>query len=96
MFIKNEDINTLIKMENLIGINEKLIFGESKDKSITVNKTEIAYDDFITFINLIDKMITNKKKLADKSNAYNKAHPEKHRQHNKDYARRKKLRKEAK
>lgn len=94
--MKSKDIDTLIKMENLIGMNEKLIFGESKDKSVIVNETEITYDDFITYINLIDKIFADRKKLADKSNAYNKAHPEKHRQHSKDYARRKRLRKEAK
>ena len=30
--LKNEDINLLIKMENLIGINEKKIFGRNKNK----------------------------------------------------------------
>lgn len=87
--LKNEDINILIKMENLIGTNEKLIFGENKDKSIIVNKTEIAYNDFITYINLIDKIIADKKKAADRANAYNKAHPEKHRKYNREYERRK-------
>lgn len=96
MFMKSKDIGILIKMENLIGTNEKLIFGENKDKSIITNETEITHDDFAAYINLIDRIFTDRKNLANKSNAYNKAHPEKHRQLQKDYALRKKLRKEVK
>ena len=94
MFIKNDDIHLMIKMENIIGLNEKTIFGEDKSKKIWTDGMEITFDDFISYINLIDRILNNKKVLSDKSNAYNKAHPEKHRQHSKEYARRKKLRKE--
>ena len=94
MFLKNDDIHLMIKMENIIGLNEKTIFGEDKSKKIWTDGMEITFDDFISYINLIDRILNNKKVLSDKSNAYNKAHTEKHRQHSKEYARRKKLRKE--
>ena len=89
MFLKNEDIHLLIKMENVIGMNEKTIFGKKKDKTIWIDGMEITFDDFVSYINLIDRILQNKKKLSDKSNAYNKAHPEKHRQYNREYERRK-------
>jgi len=89
MFIKNEDIHTMIKMENVIGMHSNIIFGKDHRKTISVDGLEITFDDFITYINLINRILENKKKLSDKSNAYNKAHPEKHRKHNRDYERRK-------
>ena len=51
MVLKNEDINLLIKMENLIGMNEKRLFGKNKDKKCTVNwydnttTTDVNIDD---------------------------------------------------
>lgn len=79
MFIKNEDIHLLIKMENLIGMNEKTIFGKKKDKSVWIDGMEITFDDFISYINLIDRILNNKKKLSDKANQFNKANKEYHR-----------------
>lgn len=90
MFVKNNDIHLMIKMENIIGINSKNIFGENHSKTVAVDGMEITYYDFIDYINLIDRILNNKKKLSDRANAYNKAHPDKHREHNKNYARRKK------
>lgn len=90
MFVKNNDIHLMIKMENIIGINSKNIFGENHNKTVAVDGMEITYYDFIDYINLIDRILNNKKKLSDRANAYNKAHPDKHREHNKNYARRKK------
>ena len=34
MFLKNDDIHLMIKMENIIGLNEKTILGEDKSKKI--------------------------------------------------------------
>ena len=48
---KNEEISLLIKMENLIGTNEKLLFGKNKDKIYMVDTTKISYEDFTDFIN---------------------------------------------
>lgn len=80
----------MIKMENVIGMNIKTIFGKDHSKSVTVDGLEITYYDFIDYINLIDRVLNNKKKLSARANAYNKAHPDKHRKYNRDYARRKK------
>lgn len=93
MFLKNEDIHLMIKMENIIGINEKTIFGKKKDKTICIDGTKITFDDFVSYINLIDRILQNKKKLSARSNAYNKAHPEKHRAYNREYERRKRNKK---
>jgi len=83
MVLKNEDINLLIKMENLIGINEKKIFGKNKNKIIKIKTSEKSYDvtynDFLDYMNLIERIYENKKKLSDKSNKYNKANKEYHR-----------------
>lgn len=89
--MKNEDIHLMIMMENLIGVNEKAIFGRNKRKSVWVDGIEITFDDFVSYINLIDRILKNKKALSDKSNAYNKAHPEKHREYNREYEKRKKV-----
>lgn len=88
MFMRNEDIHLMIKIENIIGMNEKAIFGKKKTKSIEVDGMKITYYDFIDYINLIDRILNNKKKLAERSNAYNKAHPEKHRQLQREYLKR--------
>lgn len=93
MFLRNEDIHLMIKMENVIGVNNKRIFGEDGTKVVCVDGLEITYHDFIAYLNLIERILENKKKLSDKANAYNKAHPEKHRKHSRDYERRKRNKK---
>lgn len=93
MFLRNEDIHLMIKMENVIGMNNKHIFGEDGTKVVYVDGLEITYHDFIAYINLIDRILENKKKLSARANAYNKAHPEKHRKYNKEYERRKRNKK---
>lgn len=93
MFLRNEDIHLMIKMENVIGVNNKYIFGEDGTKVVCVDGLEITYHDFIAYLDLIERILENKKKLSDKANAYNKAHPEKHRKHSRDYERRKRNKK---
>lgn len=84
MVLKNEDINLLIKMENLIGMNEKLLFGEDNDKECIVKwyddtETIITKDDFLDFMCLIERVIKEKKIASDRTNNYNKKHKEYHR-----------------
>lgn len=93
MFLKNEDIHLMIKMENVIGINSKRIFGKNGTKTICTDGLEITYHDFIAYLNLIERILENKKKLSAQANAYNKSHPEKHREINKRYNERKKKKK---
>ena len=84
--LKNSEIDLLVKMENLIGNNEKLLF--SDDGKGNNEASGIAYSDFLDFINLIEKEMQVKKVASQKSNAYNKKNPEKHRKCNRDTARR--------
>lgn len=85
--LKNKEIELLIKMENLIGCNEKILFDN--------NKTDVTKSDFIDFMNLIEQEIQTKRKQSEKANAYNKAHKEKHASYNKEYYQRKKAAQEA-
>ena len=84
MVLKNEDINLLIKMENLIGMNEKKLFGKNKNKKCTVNwydnkKKIIDFNDLINFMDLIERALQDKQKASDRANKFNKANKEYHR-----------------
>jgi len=84
MVLKNEDINLLIKMENLIGMNEKKLFGKNNNKKCTVNwhdgtQTIIDRGDFSDFLALIERALQDKQKASDKANEFNKANKEYHR-----------------
>ena len=57
MFIKNKELELMIKMETAIGMNEKKLFGKNKNKAIKICDYKITYDDFIDYINLIQKLI---------------------------------------
>ena len=82
MAVKNNDIDTMIKMENLIGMNEKKLFGRNKDKKLTYtiygDSVTITHDDFVDFMNLIEKLLQEKKQASEKSNTYNKRNKEYH------------------
>ena len=94
--MKNEDLETLIKMERLIGHHEHRLFckepAEPNAEGDYVRfdpDTGITMSDFLEFWRIVDDIIVEKKKASERSNAYNKAHPEKHREQNREYARRK-------
>lgn len=94
MILKNKDINLLIKMENLIGINEKRLFGRSKDKKCIVNwydgtQTIVTREDFADFMALIERAIQDKKDASKKVAQYHKDNAEKHREYNREWARKK-------
>ena len=84
MVLKNEDINLLIKMENLIGHNGKYLFGEDGNKKHNVkyhngNEIVIVKGDFINFMELIERALQDKQKANDRANKFNKANKEYHR-----------------
>ena len=84
MVLKNADIDLLIKMENIIGINEKYLFGKNNDKKCTINwydgtQTKVTREDFSDFIALIERALRDKKTASDRSNKYNKRNKEYHR-----------------
>lgn len=83
MALTNKDINIMTKMENLIGMNERKLFGENKDIPVKMKwadgtEYEITYDDFVDFICLIEKQIEIKKQSAKTSAEYHKRDPRRH------------------
>jgi len=101
MILKNKDINLLIKMENLIGINEKKIFGRNKNKKCVVDwydgtQAIITIQDFTDFMALIERALQDKKTASKKVAQYHKDNAEKHREYNREWARKKAKRKELK
>ena len=83
MALTNKDINTMIKIENLIGMNERKLFGEDKDTPFKMKwadgtEYEITYDDFTDFICLIEKQIEIKKQSAKTSAEYHRRDPRRH------------------
>lgn len=82
--ITNNELETMIKIENVVGMFSKEIFGENRDKEIKIkwydnSETIVTADDFVDYINLIENIIIDKKNKASKQNAFNKANREYHR-----------------
>ena len=65
MFINNDDLELMIKMENLIGSNTELLFPDNK-------YLEITHDDFISYLNLIERLINKKIKRNDRQAEVNR------------------------
>jgi hypothetical protein len=59
MPVSEKDIELLIKMENVIGMNERKIFGRKKNKIVKFGDTKIGFDDFISYMNFVEKVITS-------------------------------------
>ena len=83
MALTNKDISIMVKMENLIGMNEKRLFGESKNIPVKMKwadgtEYEITYNDFVDFIGLIENQIEIKKQSAKTSAEYHKRDPRRH------------------
>ena len=74
-----EEENTLIKMENLIGIHEKQLFKKPTKVKTPEGEYIITKDDFIDFINLIERQIHEREQRNQKANEFNKKHKEYHR-----------------
>lgn len=92
MALTNKDINTMIKIENLIGMNERKLFGRNKDKKCIVNwydgtQTTITAEDFADFMALIERAIKDKQVASNKVAQYHKDNAEKHREYNREWAR---------
>lgn len=85
--LKNEDIKLLIKIEHFIGCNMDKLLGEvgvwdgSGDLGSLYEGDDtwtFSRDDFEKLYDLIDRVKLAKKKASDKTNAWNKAHKERH------------------
>lgn len=91
LYFSKDKINTLIKMENLIMRYSKIIFGLDKDKIIEIkwfddDITQISYDDYMKFNNIIEQLILSHKQNIKKQTEYKR----KKRKTNKLYGRSKK------
>lgn len=99
MPLRNDDIQTLIKIEHLLWEEGEKIFGKDHTKAISYNFQgdidKITYDDFIDYYNFIDRMLQEKQRANQRVAEYHKLHPEKHRTYNREWAKksRKKSRK---
>lgn len=69
---------TLIKMENLIGLNEKYLFKKPTKITTPDGEYTITKDDFIDFMNLIERHLQIRKQMNEKANNFNKSHREYH------------------
>ena len=65
MLVDEKDIELLIKMENVIGMNEKKIFGRKKNKVVKFGDTKISFDDFNAYMNFVEKVIVNYQKAKE-------------------------------
>lgn len=96
--IRNDQLLTLVKMENLIGHNEKLLFGEDKKAVFKYQERiyhkggdselincKVTIEDFNDFINVIEDLINEKKLSSARVMACR--NPEYHRQYNREWGR---------
>lgn len=96
-YIKNEQLGVLIKMENLIGGNEKVLFGEDKqgvfkydervyhkDGTNEIVERTVSVEDFNDFMNVIEDLIKAKKE--DSKKVVEHRNPERHREYNREWA----------
>lgn len=69
MYINNDELELMIKIENLIGCNSSLLFPDNepfKIKEYDGTYTIITKDDFIDYWNLIERLINAKKKRNER------------------------------
>lgn len=73
-YISKEAIGIMIKMENLIGMNEHYLFGYGDDKYENQGRNcppesfgSIKHEDFTEFMSIIEKAIRDNAKTAEKS-----------------------------
>ena len=98
--LTNEDLKLLIRIEHFIGCNIDRLLGETGvwDGSKDLNEFykgddtwTFSRDNFEELYNLIERIKLAKKQASDKVNEYHKRNPEKHREYNREWARKKKL-----
>lgn len=64
MYINNDELELMIKIENLVGCNLSLLFPDDeqfKTRNYDGTYTVITKDDFIDYWNLIERLINAKK-----------------------------------
>ena len=71
MNISNDELELMIKIENLVGCNLSLLFPDDepfKMKNYDGTYTIITKDDFIDYWNLIEKLINKRNERQAKAN----------------------------
>ena len=71
MYINNDELDLMIKIENLVGCNLSLLFPDNepfKIKEYDGTYTVVTRDDFNAYWNLIERLI-NKKKIRNEKRA---------------------------
>lgn len=71
MYINNDELDLMIKIENLVGCNLSLLFPDDepfKIKEYDGTYTVVTRDDFNAYWNLIERLI-NKKKIRNEKRA---------------------------
>ena len=69
MYINNDELDLMIKIENLVGCNSSLLFPDNepfKIKEYDGSYTVVTRDDFNAYWNLIERLINKKKKRNEK------------------------------
>ena len=69
MYINNDEIDLMIKIENLVGCNMSLLFPDNepfKIKEYDGTYTIVTRDDFNAYWNLIERLINKKKKRNER------------------------------
>ena len=91
--LKNEDLKQISKAQTLLC----MIWQYSIDSDELYEKTGITTRDIHSCMRALSHIHTVETlkhlKASEKANAWNKANPEKHRKHNRDYERKKKNKK---
>lgn len=102
-YINNGDLDILIKIEHLIGCNQDKLFTQGGEKHYFTDKdgkkrldyqekvnpeTGVSTDDFNTYWNFVERVIQDRKKANEIANKWNKEHPERHREINRESAKR--------
>lgn len=103
MFMTNKDIEILIRIENLVGMNEKKLFDSKGEfhyvetyyengKKYTEPAT-VTMGDFVDYINLVEKVLLQREENRRRSREFVRNNPEKHNEYNKAWYRRVKAKK---
>ena len=91
--MNSQELKTLIKIEHLLWVEGKKIFGKNYQKQVKYcyqgELDYITYDDFMDFYSVVDKVIADRKKLSKSIAEYHKANRDKHNAYNREWAKRK-------
>lgn len=90
--LTNKDIQVLIRIENLIGRNEKTLFDKKgefpyietyyNDGEKSLEFEKVTKNDFLDYINIVEKLLQQRMQAREKSRKWVKDNADKHREYN--------------